>query len=136
MTLRHSMMSSVFSEYNNNIVNNNNTIFCGINKDKLKFFDDMIDVSAKCVKIENDINNNEQILKKKEEMLSKKLNDDNNGFWIEAMNKKNIFINQKEMNSLLSDCYDGLVYLKNMPESFDTKYELIKKTLFKNSYNN
>ena len=73
---------------------------------------------------------------KKRKNISEKLNDDKNGFWIEKADDKKIFVNQKEMNSILSECYVGLISLKNMQETFDSKYELIKKTLFHNNHNN
>ena len=47
-----------------------------------------------------------------------------------------LFINQNEMNSLLSECYDGLMNLKNMQDSFDKKYDLLKQSLIKATGNN
>ena len=59
-----------------------------------------------------------------------KSNDDKNRFWIEKVDDKKIFVNQNEMNSLLNECYDEFISLKNLQETFDLKYELIKKVYF------
>ena len=63
-------------------------------------------------------------------------NNNINGIWIERPNKMKIFVNQNEMNSLLSECYDGLMNLKSMQESIDNKYELLKQKMVKGFSNN
>ena len=131
--IKNKIITSALLDYKNNYMNN--ILFLGINNDRFSFFDELIDISKKCDVIDRSINYKEQILSKKEKNLSEKLNDDKNGFWIEKANNKKIFVNQNEMNSLLSECYDGLINLKNMQETFDSKYELIKKTLFHNNHN-
>jgi len=131
--IKNKIITSALLDYKNNYMNN--ILFLGINNDRFSFFDELIDISKKCDVIDSSINYKEQILSKKEKNLSEKLNDDKNGFWIEKANNKKIFVNQNEMNSLLSECYDGLINLKNMQETFDSKYELIKKTLFHNNHN-
>ena len=55
---------------------------------------------------------------------------DNNGIWIER-DSKEIFVSQHEMSSLLNECYEQLINLKQMQESFNSKYELLKQTLNK-----
>ena len=134
-------MTGVLKPYKENIMNRDNILFNQTNVDKFKFYEDFINVSKKCFSIENDLNETEQILSNKDKELSERLNDQvnnngSNGIWIERPNKIKLFINQNEMNSLLSECYDGLMNLKNMQDSFDIKYDLLKKSLIKATGNN
>jgi len=134
-------MTGVLKPYKENIMNRDNILFNQTNVDKFKFYEDFINVSKKCFSIENDLNETEQILSNKDKELSDRLNDQvnnngSNGIWIERPNKIKLFINQNEMNSLLSECYDGLMNLKNMQDSFDIKYDLLKQNLIKATGNN
>ena len=134
-------MTGVLKPYKENIINRDNILFNQTNVDKFKFYEDFINVSKKCFSIENDLNETEQILSNKDKELSDKLNDQgnnvgSNGIWIERPNKMKLFINQNEMNSLLSECYDGLMNLKNMQDTFDKKYDLLKQSLIKATRNN
>ena len=115
----------------------NNILFGGINNNNIfKIYEDMLDISGKCIKIENNINYSEHILNEKEKNNSNNKNnnnDDYDGIFIERANKEKIYINQNKMNNLLSDCYQGLINLKNMQENIDSKYELLKKKLVRNN---
>ena len=130
VTNSNNLISNALLKYKNNILNNgNNLLFDDINiNDKFKYFEDMMDISRKCTKIENDINNSRHILNEKEKNYSNK-NNNKDGIVIERENKKEILINQTYMNILLSDCYEGLINLNNMQEKFDSKYELLKQKL-------
>ena len=134
-------MTGLLKPYKENIMNRDNILFNQTNVDKFKFYEDFINVSKKCFSIENDLNETEQILSNKDKELSDRLNDQgnnngSNGIWIERPNKMKLFINQNEMNSLLSECYDGLMNLKNMQDNFDKKYDLLKQSLIKATGNN
>ena len=43
-------------------------------------------------------------------------NNGNLGVWVERPNKKKFFISQNEMNSMLTECYEGLSNIKTQQE--------------------
>ena len=136
ITNKNNLISNALLKYKNKILNNN-ILFGGINNNNIfKIYEDMLDISGKCIKIENNINYSEHILNEKEKSNSNNKinnNDDYDGIFIERANKEKIYINQNKMNNLLSDCYQGLINLKNMQENIDSKYELLKKKLVRNN---
>jgi hypothetical protein len=111
---------------------NNNYLFDQSNFDKFNYFEDMIDISKKCSIIENDLNYTKDNLDKKRKKIASYKSSDNNGIWIER-DSKEIYVSQYEMNSLLNECYEQLTNLKQMQDSFNLKYELLKQTLTKNN---
>ena len=136
ITNKNNLISNALLKYKNKILNNN-ILFGGINNNNIfKIYEDMLDISGKCIKIENNINYSEHILNEKEKNNSNNKinnNDDYDGIFIERTNKEKIYINQNKMNTLLNDCYQGLINLKNMQENIDSKYELLKKKLVRNN---
>ena len=134
-------MTEVLKPYKENIMNSDSFLFSQNNLEKFKFYEDLMQVSKKCFTIENNLNEAENNLNKKEKEIADRSNeiennDGNLGVWVERPNKKNYFINQNEMNSILAECYDGLSNLKSMQDNIDNKYELLKKTLLKGTGNN
>ena len=133
-------MTGVLKPYRDNIMNNGNILFNQFNSDKFKFYEDFIKVSKKTFTIENNLLETENILNQKEKEIINRSNghgnNNGNGIWIERPNKMKIFVSQNEMNSLLSECYDGLMNLKSMQESIDNKYELLKQKMVKGFSNN
>jgi hypothetical protein len=111
---------------------NNNYLFDQSNFDKFNYFEDMIDISKKCSIIENDLNYTKDNLDKKRKKIASYKSSDNNGIWIER-DSKEIYVSQYEMNSLLNECYEQLTNLKQMQDSFNSKYELLKQTLTKDN---
>lgn len=121
------------SNYKNNILKNNyNLLYDSINDDKFQLYDDLIKTSKKCTKIENDIKYIENKMSEKEKNI---FNNDENGIMIERLTGK-INIDQNKMNSLLSDCYEGLKNLKEMEDIFDFQFKLLKQNLLKYNKNN
>jgi hypothetical protein len=134
-------MTGVLKPYKDNIMNSDNILFNQNNSEKFKFYEDFMKISKKCFAIENNIIEAENSLGKIEKDILDKSNglENNNGnigLWIERPNKMKIFVNQNEMNSLFTECYDGLMNLKSMQDSIDNKYELLKKSLVKSLGNN
>ena len=111
---------------------NNNYLFDQSNFDKFNYFEDMIDISKKCSIIENDLNYTKDNLDKKRKKIASYKSSDNNGIWIER-DSKEIYVSQYEMNSLLNECYEQLTNLKQMQDSFNSKYELLKQALTKSN---
>ena len=109
---------------------NNNCLFGQNDFDKFSYFEDMIGISKKCSIIENDLNYTKDNLDMKRKKIPSYNSSDNNGIWIER-DSKEIFVSQHEMSSLLNECYEQLTNLKQMQESFNSKYELLKQTLNK-----
>ena len=109
---------------------NNNCLFGQNDFDKFSYFEDMIDISKKCSIIENDLNYTKDNLDMKRKKIPSYNSSDNNGIWIER-DSKEIFVSQHEMSSLLNECYEQLTNLKQMQDSFNSKYELLKQTLNK-----
>jgi hypothetical protein len=58
------------------------------------------------------------------------INDDTAGVWIERENiRDKIYIEQKDMDNLFNDCYNGLNNFRSEQEEFDMKYDLLKSKL-------
>jgi hypothetical protein len=58
------------------------------------------------------------------------INDDTGGVWIERENiRDKIYIEQKDMDNLFNDCYNGLNNFRSEQEEFDMKYDLLKSKL-------
>ena len=141
ITFINDKMTDILKPYRDNIMNSDNILFNQFNSDKFKFYEDFMKVSKKAFAIENNLLETENILNKKEKDIIEKSkqqgnNSNINGIWIERPNKMKIFVNQNEMNSLLNECYDGLMNLKSMQESIDNKYDLLKQKLIKGFTNN
>ena len=128
--LGNNEMSDVILYYKKNLINSN--LFNTYDFDKFKFCEEIIDINGKLSKIESDIKLTEESLNKKRKKISDEINYDDNGIWIKRDNNKKIFLSQNEMNSLLNECYEGLINLKNTQEIFDLKYDILKKTLVNN----
>ena len=132
-------MSETLKPYKDNIMNNDRFLFDQNNSEKFKFYEDLMQVSKKCFTIENDLNEAENTLNKKEKEIVDRTNETENngnlGVWVERPNKKVFFVSQNDMNSILTECYDGLSNLKSMQDNIDNKYELLKKTLLKGTGN-
>ena len=129
-------MTGVLNPYKEHISNSDSIMFNQNKSEKLKFYEHFMKVSKKCFIIENDINESENTLSKKGREIEDKSNsiENNNGnlgIWVERPNKKKYFVNQNEMNLMLTECYDGLMNLKLMQDNIDNKYELLKKALIK-----
>ena len=134
-------MTGILKPYKDNIMNSDIFLSNQNNSEKFKFYEDFMKVSKKCFTIENNLNEAENALSKKEKEIADRSNsiENNNGnlgMWVERPNNKKIFVSQNEMNTMLTECYDGLMNLKNMQDSIDNKYELLKKSLLKGMRNN
>ena len=44
---------------------------------------------------------------------------------------KKIYVEQKDLNNIFTECYDGLYGLKSIQDEFDIKYERLKNSLIK-----
>lgn len=129
-------MTGVLEPYKDNIMNSDNILFNQNNSEKFKFYEDFMKISKKCHTIENNLNEAENSLNKTEKEIGDISNRNNNnngniGVWVERLNNKKIFVSQNEMNSMLTECYDGLMNLKNMQDNIDNKYEILKKNILK-----
>ena len=123
------------------------------------FYKDLKETSSKVRKIEDDlniINNNIEKNQKyeydRENILYEKFNENNGknneilsfsnymeGVWIERNNSQNkIYVEQKEMNELLNDCYSGLYGLMAEQEDIEKRCEKLKNKLIDkiNKHNN
>ena len=129
-------MTGVLEPYKDNIMNSDNILFSQNNSEKFKFYEDFMKISKKCNTIENNLNEAENSLNKTEKDIADisnriKNNNGNLGVWVERLNNKKIFVSQNEMNSMLTECYDGLMNLKSMQDNIDNKYEILKKNILK-----
>ena len=129
-------MTGVLEPYKDNIMNSDNILFSQNNSEKFKFYEDFMKISKKCHTIENNLNEAENSLNKTEKEIadiSNRINNNNGnlGIWVERPNNKKIFVSQNEMNSMLTECYDGLMNLKSMQDNIDNKYEILKKNILK-----
>ena len=127
-------LGQTLSPYKDNVMNSDKIFLNQSNSEKFKFYENFSQTSDKCYAIENSINEIEQNLEKKEKEMEEKDKNNKDGFWIER--NKGIFVNQNEINSLFSECYDGLTNLKSMQDNIDRKYEMLKLKLMKNIGNN
>ena len=128
---RNNNVKDALTKYKN-YTKNNSYLFDQSNFDKFDYLDDMIGISKKCSIIEDDLNYTKDILDKKRNKITSYSSNDNNGIWIKR-DSKEIFVSQYEMNSLLNECYEQLTNLKQMQDSFNSKYELLKQTLTKDN---
>ena len=128
-------LGQTLSPYKDNVMNSDKILLNQNNSEKFKFYENFTQTSDKCYEIENSINEAEQNLEKKEKEMEEKDKNNKEGFWIER-NKGKIFVNQNEINSLFSECYDGLNNLKRMQDNIDRKYEMLKLKLMKKMGNN
>ena len=132
---RNNNINDALKQFKNYAMNNISILFDQSNFEKFNYIDDMIDASKKCSIIENNITYTKDNLdNKRKKIASYNSRDkaDNNGIWIER-DSKEIFITQYEMSSLLNECYEQLTNLNQMQDSFNSKYELLKQTLTKNT---
>ncbi len=135
-------MTDILKPYRDNIMNSDNIFLSQNNSERFRFYEDFMKISKKCHNIENNLNEAENSLNIREKELADRSNvkENNNeylGVWVERPNShKKIFVSQNEMDSILTECYDGLMNLKSMQDSIDNKYELLKKTLMKGMGNN
>ena len=51
-----------------------------------------------------------------------KINNEFSGVWLERNSENKLYMDQNTMNSLLSDCYNGLNNLKYAQDEFECKY--------------
>ena len=121
------------SEKIKKIDNNINTIWNSLNKDeenKNEFF--QIDYEKERQKENDNINrNNYNIYRNNNNLI---INDNLDGIIIERNEldkKKKIYVEQKDINNIFTECYDGLYGLKCMQDEFDIKYERLKNSLIK-----
>ena len=121
------------SEKIKKIDNNINTIWNSLNKDeqnKNEFF--QIDYEKERQKENDNINrNNYNIYRNNNNLI---INDNLDGIIIdrnELDKKKKIYVEQKDINNIFTECYDGLYGLKCMQDEFDIKYERLKNSLIK-----
>ena len=104
-----------------------------MNKDeenKNEFF--QIDYEKERQKENDNINrNNYNIYRNNNNLI---INDNLDGIIIdrnELDKKKKIYVEQKDINNIFTECYDGLYGLKCMQDEFDIKYERLKNSLIK-----
>ena len=128
-------LGQTLAPYKDNVMNSDKILLNQNNSEKFKFYENFQQISDKCYQLENSINEAEQNLAKKEEMREEKIKDSKEGFWIER-DKGKMFVNQHEINSLFTECYDGLYNLKIMQDNIDRKYEMLKSKIMKNVGNN
>ena len=142
-----------------NLNNNFNNLYFIKNPDFEKnytFYKDLSETSDKTRKIDininifwNSMNRNEKnksdinsiyYYKEKENNFNK-INNNMEGIFIERNNKGNnnnvnnnvnnnkIYVQQNDVDDILTECYDGLYSLKCAQEEFDNKYKLLKNNL-------
>jgi len=131
---------------NNNRKNNSNINFSSLNKsnfdENIPCFKDVKETCQKIKQIDNDqmlisnyiIKNEKNIINKNKDLndesySSNTIKNEFSGVWLERNSEKKVYIDQNIMNSLLSDCYNGLNNLKYAQDEFEFKYTQIKNRL-------
>lgn len=141
---------------NNNRKNNSNINFSSLNKsnfdENIPCFKDVKETCQKIKQIDNDlmlisnsiIKNEKNIINKNKDLYEiykdkNKYNDESysnnkiknefSGVWLERNSENKVYIDQNIMNSLLSDCYNGLNNLKYAQDEFEFKYTQLKNRL-------
>jgi hypothetical protein len=121
------------SEKVKKIDNNINTIWNSLNKNeenKNDFF--LTDYENERQKENDNIKrNNNKIFRIDNNLI---INDNLDGIIIERNEldkKKKIYVEQKDINNIFTECYNGLYGLKCMQDEFDIKYERLKNSLIK-----
>lgn len=125
-------LDQILNPYKDNVINSDKIFLNQNDSQKFKFFENMIQISDKCYKIENDLNEAEQNFTNKEKEREERTKEKDEGLWIER-DKGKIFVNQNMLNGLYNDCYEGLSNLKEMQDDFDKKYEMLKYNIMKNT---
>ena len=144
-------IDKINKENNNNINYINRINF----EDKNKFYKDLLENSKRLKKLEDELNiinsnfqRNEQDMFERDEFYEKysnndkglvSFNNDMEGVWIERNNTK-IYVEQKEMDEIYNDCYNGLCGLidedKNIMNKIDKLNRKIIEAINKNNKNN
>ena len=141
-------IDKINKENNNNINYINRINF----EDKNKFYKDLLENSKRLKKLEDELNiinsnfqRNEQDMFERDEFYEKysnndkglvSFNNDMEGVWIERNNTK-IYVEQKEMDEIYNDCYNGLCGLidedKNIMNKIDKLNRKIIEAINKNN---
>ena len=112
------------------IDNNINTIWNSLNKNE-ENKNELFDISDEQQK-ENNINKeNYKFYRINNNII---INNKMDGIIIERDEldkKKKIYVEQKDLNNIFTECYDGLYGLKCIQDEFDIKYERLKNSLIK-----
>ena len=144
-------IDKINKENNNNINYINRINF----EDKNKFYKDLLESSKRLKKLEDELNiinsnfqRNEQDMFERDEFYEKysnndkglvSFNNDMEGVWIER-NNTTIYVEQKEMDEIYNDCYNGLCGLidedKNIMNKIDKLNRKIIEAINKNNKNN
>ena len=119
------------SEKIKKIDNNINIIWNSLNKNE-ENKNELFDISDEQQK-EDNINNkdNYKLYRINNNIL---LNNKMDGIILERneLDKiKKIYVEQKDLNNIFTECYDGLYGLKSIQDEFDIKYERLKNSLIK-----
>ena len=143
-------IDKINKENNNNINYINRINF----EDKNKFYKDLLESSKRLKKLEDELNiinsnfqRNEQDMFERDEFYEKysnndkglvSFNNDMEGVWIEK-NNTTIYVEQKEMDEIYNDCYNGLCGLidedKNIMNKIDKLNRKIIEAINKNNKN-
>ena len=119
------------SEKIKKIDNNINIIWNSINKNE-ESRNELFDINDEQQK-ENNINNkdNYKLYRINNNII---INDKMDGIILERneLDKiKKIYVEQKDINNIFTECYDGLYGLKSIQDEFNIKYERLKNSLIK-----
>ena len=150
LIMRDKTMSDALNYIKNNRNKNNiNNNFNSLKKIELDdnefFYKDIKDTSEKIKKIDKDImiisnfmeqnekniyNNNNRIKYEKNNNGYLGINNELDGIILERKNfDKKIYIEQNDMNEILTDCYNGLSNLKYVQDEFEIKYNNLRNKL-------
>ena len=147
VSLKNKNFTKIF-DYMNQINKDNNNNISYINRinfeDKNQFYKNLMENSKKLRKFEEELNiinsnfeRNEQDMFERDEFYEKysnnnnelfSFNNDMQGVWIERNNTK-IYVEQKEMDEIYNDCYNGLCGLIDQDEEIMRKIDTFQKKI-------
>ena len=156
LSLKEKTMIDAINYIMNNDNRKNNINFNSLHRtnfdENVSCYKDMKETCEKVKKIDNDlmlisnsfIKNENNIINKNKEMyeiykeknkyndeyyFNNKIKNEFSGVWLERNSENKIYMDQNIMNSLLSDCYNGLNNLKYTQDEFEFKYTKLKNKL-------
>ena len=147
MTNKDKTMNNAFNYLKKKLTNNNNYNFMKKSdfEENNGYYKELNETSDKIKKIDNNLNSLFNSFNKNEDNRNEinsidvrnyknnnfmKRNDNDDTIFIERNNNKNrIYIDQKDVNNIFSECYDGLYSLKCVQDEFDIKYNALKNKL-------
>ena len=128
-------------------INNNINNFSSLKNDDFEknnpIYKDLIETSENIRKIDNNVKQSWNSITKNDENENEiyckennnnNFNDDGDGIFIERKNMDNntinrIYVRQKDLNNLFTECYNGLYSLKCAQDKIDAKYNIMKMKL-------